>query len=93
MHMSADLSGLQYLAFEAISLERNMARRYEIEMRRDLFGAVVIEYRWGRIATCGQQRARSFHDENAAQHFVRQLLNRRRRSARSGVCYRLVEQR
>jgi predicted DNA-binding WGR domain protein len=86
------LSGYRYLAFEAIDVNRNMARRYEVEVLRDLFGSIIVEYRWGRIASRGQQRGRSFDHEDAAQHFVGQLVSRRRRSARSGVPYRLVEQ-
>lgn len=33
---------------------RNMARFYRLEVERDLFGAVVLIRRWGRIGSAGR---------------------------------------
>jgi predicted DNA-binding WGR domain protein len=71
--------------------ERNVARRYTVALSRDLFGASIVEFAWGRIGTKGQGRAVSFACEDEAARFARQLL-RRRASApkRIGVPYREV---
>ncbi|MFV0645059.1 MAG: WGR domain-containing protein [Sphingomonadaceae bacterium] len=74
---------------EAVDPTRNIARRYMIVQNRDLFGHVIVEYRWGRIGTRGQGRVVSFAEDHDAERFVRTLL-RRRASAkkRIGVAYR-----
>lgn len=56
---------------------------------RDLFGASIVEFAWGRIGTKGQERAVSFDGDDEASRFASQLL-RRRASApkRIGVAYR-----
>lgn len=77
---------------EAVCRERNVARRYTVALSRDLFGASIVEFAWGRIGTKGQGRAVSFDSENEATRFARLPL-RRRASApkRIGVPYREVK--
>ncbi|MCW1385065.1 WGR domain-containing protein [Novosphingobium sp. KCTC 2891] len=76
---------------EAVSPERNIARRYAISLSRDLFGACLVEVSWGRIGRRGQARTLSFSERPDAERFVRQL-QRRRMSARRriGVPYREI---
>ena len=38
----------------------NMARFYRVEVLPDLFGAIIVERRWGRIGGRGQCRAASY---------------------------------
>jgi predicted DNA-binding WGR domain protein len=80
-----------FIWLEAVCAERNVARRYTVALSRDLFGASIVEFAWGRIGTKGQGRAVSFASEDEASRFARQLL-RRRASApkRIGVPYREV---
>ena len=80
-----------FIWLEAVCAERNVARRYTVALSRDLFGASIVEFSWGRIGTKGQGRAVSFASEDEASRFARQLL-RRRASApkRIGVPYREV---
>jgi predicted DNA-binding WGR domain protein len=49
-----------FIWLEAICAERNIARRYTVALSRDLFGASIVEFAWGRIGTKGQGRAVSF---------------------------------
>ena len=80
-----------FVWLEAVCGERNIARRYTIALSRDLFGASIVEFAWGRIGSRGQGRAVSFASEDEASRFASQLL-RRRASApkRIGVPYREV---
>ena len=80
-----------FIWLEALCAERNIARRYTVALSRDLYGASIVEFAWGRIGTKGQGRAVSFASEDEASRFARQLL-RRRASApkRIGVPYREV---
>ena len=85
------LNNGSFVWLEAVCGERNIARRYTIALSRDLFGASIVEFAWGRIGSRGQGRAVSFESEDEASRFARQLL-RRRASApkRIGVPYREV---
>jgi predicted DNA-binding WGR domain protein len=80
-----------FIWLEAICAERNVARRYTVALSRDLFGASIVEFAWGRIGTKRQGRAVSFASGDDAARFAGQLL-RRRASApkRIGVPYREV---
>ncbi|WP_264593355.1 WGR domain-containing protein [Sphingobium sp. B1D7B] len=81
----------QLIRLQAVDLARNIARRYEIHVQRDLFGAIVVDYSWGRIGAAGQARRVSFDDDDRGARFVRQLLARRETAtARIGVAYRRV---
>jgi predicted DNA-binding WGR domain protein len=74
---------------QAVSLSRNIARRYTIEAEGDLFGHIIVALYWGRIGTRGQSRIVSFAEPIAAQNFMHAAL-RKRHSAkkRIGVAYR-----
>ncbi|MCW2393517.1 WGR domain-containing protein [Sphingobium sp. B11D3A] len=82
----------QHIRLQAVDQARNIARRYEIHAQRDLFGALVVDYSWGRIGGgAGQTRRVSFEDADRGARFVRQLLKRRASAkARLGVEYRRV---
>lgn len=80
-----------FIWLEAVCTERNVARCYTVALSRDLFGASIVEFAWGRIGTKGQGRAVSFACENEASRFARQLLHRRASAPkRIGVPYREV---
>ncbi len=77
-----------FIWHEAICAERNVARRYTVALSRDLFGASIVEFAWGRIGTKGQGRAVSIACEDQASRFSRQLLCRRASAPkRIGVPY------
>jgi len=88
---SHDLGADGFVLLEAIDDARNVARRYCIEMSTDLFGAIVVEYAWGRIGSAGRRRRVSFGARPEALKFVLGLV-RRRSSARQriGVGYSVV---
>ena len=46
-----------FVWLEAVCGERNIARRYTVALSRDLFGASIVEFAWGRIGTRGQVSA------------------------------------
>jgi len=76
---------------EAINADRNIARRYAIDVSRDLFGSTIVEYSWGRIGRRGQSRKLSFAEAYRVDRFVNALLSRRRSSQRRiGVAYREI---
>jgi len=57
-----------------------MARFYSIDIDTDLFGAVVLTRRWGRIGTLGQGRAMAFDlGEEAASASAQQLERAKRK--------------
>jgi predicted DNA-binding WGR domain protein len=66
-------------------------RAYRITLTRDLFGAFMVETRYGRIGSYGHTLTHSFDDETAARGFMDTCL-RRRQSApkRIGVTYEPV---
>ena len=66
-----------FIWLEAVCAERNVARRYTVALSRDLFGATLVEFAWGRIGTKGQGRAVSFACADEAARFARQRLRRR----------------
>jgi len=79
----------KHMCLAAIDFSRNIEREYEIYAAIDLFGAVVVDYHWGRRGTKGQGRRRSFGDNKAASKFVNALLRRRSTAKkRIGVAYR-----
>ncbi|MDO8986347.1 WGR domain-containing protein [Cypionkella sp.] len=43
-----------------IDPDQNMARYYRVEALSDLFGAVIVERRWGRIGSRGQFRQTTY---------------------------------
>jgi predicted DNA-binding WGR domain protein len=79
---------------ELIALDpvRNIRRRYAIMASIDLFGAILVETRWGRIGTRGQAKRLAFEDQGMADRYIAATLRRRSTStARIGVAYRRVE--
>jgi predicted DNA-binding WGR domain protein len=79
---------------ELIALDpaRNIRRRYAIVASIDLFGAIVVETRWGRIGTRGQLKRLSFEDTAMADRYIAATLRRRSTSTRRiGVAYERVE--
>lgn len=79
------------LHLRAINPERNVAREYQLEVQRDLFGHWIVALHWGRIGASGQGRILSFDQFDDASRFVGHNLARRK-SARNriGVDYVLV---
>jgi hypothetical protein len=68
-----------------------MARQYEIQLTRDLFGKIIVEARWSRIGCSGQRRRVSFSVLIDARIFIKRLLCQRALSIRKyGVLYRMV---
>jgi hypothetical protein len=43
-----------FVWLEAVCGERNIARRYTVALSRDLFGASIVEFAWGRIEGAGE---------------------------------------
>jgi len=79
-------------ALEAVDRNRNIARAYRIEARRDLFGHTIVELRWGRIGRRGAGLTVSFSDEEAARRFIQRTLAKRSGAPRRiGVAYCLVK--
>src|SRR3546814_9564714 len=75
----------------ALDAARNIRRRYEIRASPDLFGAVIVETRWGRIGARGQCKRLSFPDPAAAARHVAATLRRRGTAEkRIGVPYRAL---
>jgi predicted DNA-binding WGR domain protein len=73
---------------EARSPANGCDRAYHITMERDLFGAFLVETRYGRIGARGHTLARSFADEAVARGFIDQCLRRRQSAPRRiGVEY------
>jgi len=59
---------------------RNLARFYQVEIQRTLFGDWAVISRWGRIGTYGRMRQdwfSSLPDAETAQH--RRVARKRRR--------------
>lgn len=72
----------------AINEARNIRRQYSIVMSRDLFGATLVETRWGRIGRRGRLATHVFEQEADALAFVRRTLSRRATAeTRIGVPY------
>ncbi|WP_078056309.1 WGR domain-containing protein [Pacificimonas flava] len=87
--MSANLP-FKPLAFRACSENGRIARHYEIEASRDLFGGTIVETRWGRIGQRYRECRRFFPSEEEAAEYVRTILNRRAHAERRiGIPYRL----
>ena len=79
-----------------IDPDLNMARFYRVEMLPDLFGAIIVERRWGRIGGRGQSRTASYPSiqvaDTAAKELIR-LKERRGYRVTPGASLRLLDQR
>jgi len=79
------------ISLRAVNPARNIARHYQIELSRDLFGLWVVDCRWGRIGTSGRARRVSFQAAGEAQAYMRGLIRRRAAARlRIGVPYQIV---
>lgn len=79
----------QPICLQATDPVRNIARRYSILIQRDFFGAITVDYSWGRIGRVGRSRRVAFTDSDQAERFARKLLARRESARqRIGVPYR-----
>ena len=52
----------------------NMARFYRVEVSPDLFGAVIVERRWGRIRGRGQSQSASYRSTSLAEAAASRLI-------------------
>lgn len=78
----------QPICLQATDPARNIARRYTILVQRDFFGAITVDYSWGRIGSMGQCRRMAFANVDQAERFARKLLMRRQSARkRIGVSY------
>lgn len=62
-----------------IDPDLNMARFYRIEMLPDLFGAIIVERRWGRIGGRGQSRTASYPSIQVADTEAKELIRLKER--------------
>ena len=75
----------------AVDHERNIARRYAVELSEDLFGVHVLETAWGRVGGWTAAKRVSFADRRDADRVVAGHLRRRATAERRiGVAYRPV---
>ena len=86
-----ELEEVLYVELHAVDRVRNIARRYVIELTPDLFGAIIVDTRWGRIGAASQHKRVAFDTIVAARRHVRAALLRRASTRRRiGVAYVLV---
>nr|WP_238542487.1 WGR domain-containing protein [Sphingomonas sp. PAMC 26621] len=77
---------------EAVDERRNIARAYQIDATRDLFGYVIVALRWGRIGRRLAGLTVSFESEAAASQFIQRALAKRASAPRRiGVGYCRVD--
>jgi predicted DNA-binding WGR domain protein len=80
------------IQLEARDPARNRFRAYRLDVARDLFGAWLVEVKFGRIGAKGRRLVAALDDEHAARRMVRERLQRRNRAPkRIGVGYRTLE--
>ena len=76
------------MTLEAREPARNVFRNYEITAGRDLFGAWIVDVRYGRIGAPGRVLRQSFGDEAAACRRALDCLRQRQSAPRRiGVPY------
>ena len=77
---------------EAVDERRNVARAYQIDTTRDLFGHVIVALHWGRIGRRLAGLTVSFESEAAASRFIERTLAKRASAPqRIGVGYCRVD--
>jgi predicted DNA-binding WGR domain protein len=80
------------IQLEACDPARNRFRAYQIDVVRDLFGAWLVEVKFGRIGARGRTLRFTPDDEPAARRMVRERLQRRSGApGRIGVAYQTLE--
>lgn len=62
-----------------IDPDMNMARFYRVEMLPDLFGAIIVERRWGRIGSRGQSLTASYPSIQVARAAATDLIRAKER--------------
>jgi predicted DNA-binding WGR domain protein len=81
-----------HLVLEARDPARNVWRRYELVVERDLFGVWLVEVTFGRIGSPGRTRVHSYVDEGAARRFALACVHRRQSAPRRiGTPYCLAD--
>ena len=76
----------------AVDHNRNIARRYAMELSEDLFGVHILETAWGRVGGWTAAKRVSFAERSDAERVVAGHLRRRASAERRiGVAYRAVE--
>jgi hypothetical protein len=66
---------------EACDPARNRFRTYRLDVARDLFGAWLVEVKFGRIGAKARKRVAALDDEHAARRMVRERALRDAKSA------------
>lgn len=72
-------SSSDHLHMRRVDHERGMARFYSLTIQPNLFGALDLVRRWGRIGTHGTTLIESFPDAEAARAALHRLGERKRR--------------
>jgi predicted DNA-binding WGR domain protein len=79
------------IQLEARDPARNRFRAYQLDVARDLFGAWLVEVKFGRIGAKGRKLVAVLDDEHAARRMVCERLKRREGAPkRIGVAYRTL---
>jgi predicted DNA-binding WGR domain protein len=65
------------IQLEARDPARNRFRHYQLDVARDLFGAWLVEIKFGRIGAKGRKLVSALDDEHAARRMVCERLKRR----------------
>ena len=81
-----------FVSLQAHCHRKNIARSWQLDVRSDLFGWIIVTWQWGRIGRCTTTKSAAFADADHAQRFARKLLARRDSAPnRIGVPYVTVE--
>lgn len=79
------------LQLEAVLEEKNLFRKYDIYIGKDLFGTWVLTTANGRIGTLGKLRSYSFSSKEHLQEKLDRLLKKRQKAKkRIGIDYKIV---
>jgi predicted DNA-binding WGR domain protein len=73
---------LAEIYLEAVNPARGCHRAYRLTLTEDLFGAFIVETRYGRIGAVGHALSRSFITEPDAREFMQSCMKRRQSAPR-----------
>ncbi len=73
---------LAEIYLEAVNPARRCHRAYRVTLTEDLFGAFIVETRYGRIGAKGHALSQSFLTEPDARRFIKSCLQRRQSAPR-----------
>lgn len=91
MPQITQIAQAQWIELHAIDQRRNIARRYVVSASADLFGAIVLDLRWGRVGARGQMKRLSFDRTDQAVVHINAVLRRRAGARRRCGCdYRRI---